>query len=116
MQLGKLCRKFARTVFRTLSPPVVAHTGVLPNDADQFRALRCTQFRYSVESVQRIDYSRSFLDHHRPLFGAVMGSTTYSAVSDAGLEPWHVSMGVNALCERLVACSPADLGWESPTN
>ncbi len=43
--------------------------------------------------------------------GAVMGSTTYSALSDAGLEPWHVSMGVNSLCEGLVACAPADLGW-----
>ena len=44
--------------------------------------------------------------------GAVMGSTTYVSVSDAGLEPWFVSEGLPALCERLVACEADDLGWE----
>lgn len=48
--------------------------------------------------------------------GAVMGSTTYSSVGDAGLEPWFVSMGVNALCEHLVNCMPAQLGWESASE
>ncbi len=43
--------------------------------------------------------------------GSVMGSTTYSTVSDAGLEPWFVSEGILALCDRLVTCTPTDLGW-----
>jgi putative serine protease PepD len=45
--------------------------------------------------------------------GAVMGSTTYSGVGDAGLEPWFVSEGLPALCKKLVACTAEDLGWET---
>ena len=44
--------------------------------------------------------------------GAVMGSTTYVSVSDAGQDPWFVSEGLPALCKRLVACAATNLGWD----
>jgi S1-C subfamily serine protease len=43
--------------------------------------------------------------------GAVMGSTTYATVGDAGPDPWFVSEGLPALCKKLVSCSLADIGW-----
>ena len=45
--------------------------------------------------------------------GAVMGSTTYSGMSDAGPDPWFVSMSLPALCSRLVNCTAEQLGWLS---
>jgi len=43
--------------------------------------------------------------------GAVMGSTTYSLIGDAGPDPWFVSEGLSALCKKLVNCSAEQLGW-----
>lgn len=43
--------------------------------------------------------------------GAVMGSTTYVTVGEAGIEPWNVSMALPALCSRLVNCTAEQIGW-----